>query len=171
MKKFKLSKFFIVVVLLVLFSASLIFLPYIEAFVLNPGPPTINDATVAVPTTTLTYRDSTNTDNSTVTITTSPDTLTVGTTVTITVIDKDANFDLGKQDSIFVSVNSTTSFQNTPSEEIVVTLQESAVNSGTFTGTMVLSGTTTGGNTVQVSAGDDLTVFYIAFPFTYDILS
>jgi len=138
----------------------LIGLPLIDAFVLNTAPS--SSTTVATPTTILNFRDVDNTANSTSTVVLSSSTLT-STSETITVTDNDANFDLTAQDTVLVSVNSTTSGL----AEAAVLLTETGANTGTFTGDVTLSTTgTTSGSTLQVTEGDSLTAIYLPFPYT-----
>jgi len=140
------------------FLILLIGLPLIDAFVLNPAP---SITTPTIPTTILNFRDNMNTANSTATVSFSSSTLTLGSNE-ITVTHQDANVDLISQDSILVSVNSTTS---NPAEA-VVTLLETGVDTGVFTGNVILSSSTTTGNTVQASVGDSISTIYVPFPFT-----
>jgi len=155
----KLSRSLIFVIPLLLL-AGLIFLPYIEAFVLNTAPS--SSPTVITPTTILNFRDVENSANSTSTVVLSSSTLTSN-SETITVTDNDANFDLTAQDTVFVTVNSTTSGL----AEATVLLRETTDTSGIFEGDVTLTTTgTTSGSTLQVTEGDSLTAIYLPFPYT-----
>jgi len=106
---------------------------------------------------TITIRDITNTANATQSITLDG-TFSPGNTITISVTDTEANLNSTKIETITTTSNSTTS---NPSTAISI-LTESGANTGFYTGTLVLSSSTTTGNTLQVKSGDDLTVDYDA---------
>jgi len=97
-------------------------------------------------------RDISNTANSTSTITGDA----VPGTLSITVTDKDANFDSLSADVIMSSATSTTSGIS----EATATLTETGPDTGTFTGTIALSGSPTSGNNLETTSGDEINLCY-----------
>jgi len=164
MRNKKLSKVLLFIIPFLILSLSLFGLPYIEAFVLNNAPPPTLTPTITTPTTTFDFRDNMNKKISSATLFFSSPTLTPGSNE-ITVINQDANIDLTSlSDTILVSVNSTTS---NPAEAIVTLFETS--DPGVFKGNVILSSSTTTGNTVQVSDSDSLSILYVPFPSTSPI--
>jgi len=106
---------------------------------------------------TVAIRDISNTANTTQSVTLTG-TLLPGNTITISVTDTDANLNSTGIETTTVTSNSTTSNPSTATS----ILTESGVNTGFYTGTLVLSSSTTTGSTLQVTRGDDITVDYDA---------
>ncbi len=104
---------------------------------------------------TVTIRDISNTANSTQSVTLSgvPK---AGNTLTVSVTDLDANLDSTKIETVVATATSTAS---NPLQATSM-LTESGTNTGFYTGTLILSSSTTTGNTLQVTRGDELTVEY-----------
>jgi len=107
----------------------------------------------------ISFRDIGNTDPTVRSISVDPDTTIE---LTITVIDDSADIDTGTLDVVFSSATSTTS----GAAAATATLTETGVNTGEFTGTIILSSTsTTSGNVLQANSGDQFGVTYIPHPF------
>jgi len=106
---------------------------------------------------TIEYRDLSNTAISTSTVSTDKSNYLPGDTVTITVTDDDANYDPLDFDVVLSSMTSTTSGSVAAS----AILTETGLNSATFSGTIILSSSsTTSGNVLQTSIGDQISVSY-----------
>jgi len=104
-----------------------------------------------------TIRDISNTANTTQSVTLDG-LLRPGQTIIVSVTDTDANLNSTGIETIAVTSNSTTSNPLTATS----ILTESGANTGFYTGTLILSSSTTTGNTLQVSTRDSFTVDYDA---------
>jgi len=105
---------------------------------------------------TVTFRDTSNTDVTTQSVSLDKSNYLPGDTAIVTVLDRDANFDPDVVNSVESTANSTTS----GSVLATSTLTETNVNSGIFTGNIILSSSTTTGNQLEISGGDSINVFY-----------
>jgi hypothetical protein len=107
---------------------------------------------VVIGTNILKFRDITNTDAQTSTITIDNSMAEQG-ILTITLEELDANLDVTEIEIVTVTANSTTS----GAVKANVPLTETGVNTGIFTGQLILSTTETVDNKLQVSEGDVIT--------------
>ncbi len=78
--------------------------------------------------------------------------------IIINLEEPDANFNATTIQVVLSSATSTTS----DSVEAIVELTETGIDTGTFSGTLILSLSTTSGNNLEVARGDDISVFYEA---------
>jgi len=104
---------------------------------------------------TISFRDISNTNPSISSVAIDPSTVKAG-FVTIIVTDADANLDLMEPDAVLVDANSTSSGPN----KATVQLEETGFDTGTFSGKLILSSSTTVGNNLQLGLGDDICVIY-----------
>jgi len=102
------------------------------------------------------FRDITNTANTTSAVSLDNSTYSIGGTATITVVDNDANVDLLNADVVLSTANSTTS----GAASATAVLTETGPNTASFSGTIVLSSSPTSGNILQVNGGDNVTALY-----------
>ena len=105
---------------------------------------------------TIDYRDITNTSPQSTTLSIDPASPIVGDTVTVTVEEQDANLDILELDIVISSATSTTSGL----AEATIQMTETGVNTGTFSGTLILSSSATTGNTLEIAPDDELNVSY-----------
>jgi len=105
---------------------------------------------------TIDYRDITNTSLQSAILSIDPASPNLDDTVTVTVEEQDGNLDILDLDILLSRTNSTTSGL----ANATVLMTETGVNTGTFSGTLILSSSTTTGNNLEYAQNDQLSVFY-----------
>jgi len=102
------------------------------------------------------YRNTANTSPQSVTLDINSTSPKPGDTITVTVDEEDGNLDISALDVLLARANSQTS----GSVNATIQMTETGVNTGFFSGTLILSSSTTTGNNLEFGQNDQLNVFY-----------